>query len=181
MSKDRDSDSSRNVLHDLINSHRTTAAIYVAARLGVADLLNDGPQTTAELARQTGAHEPSLRRLLCALVTISVCKFVGKDQFALTEIGAHLSASTEGSQKEWALWEGQFSLQKWEGLYESVQTGRTAAELAGFDNAFQQMAQDSQQVRVFNDAMVSATTDPSGLAGEWLCPFRSNRSSTQHA
>ena len=158
VTNERDSDSSRNLLHDLVNSHRVTAVIYVAARLGIADLLSDGPQTTAELARQAGAHERSLRRLLRALVTIGVCKLVGKDQFALTEIGAHLAASSEGSQKEWVMWEGQYSLGKWEGLFESIQTGKTAAELVGFENGFQQMAQESQQVRVFNDAMVWLTS-----------------------
>lgn len=158
MTNERASDSSRNLLHDLINSHRVTAVIYVAARLGIADLLSDGPQTTAELARQAGAHERSLRRLLRALVSLGLCKLVGQDQFALTEIGAHLAASSEGSQKEWVMWEGQYSLGKWEGLFESIQTGKTAAQLAGFENAFQQMAQESQEVRVFNDAMVSLTS-----------------------
>ena len=32
-------------LFDLIQSHRVTAVIYVAAKLGLAELLRDGPQT----------------------------------------------------------------------------------------------------------------------------------------
>ncbi len=33
-------------LLDLIQSHRVTAVIHVAARLGLAELLRDGPQTS---------------------------------------------------------------------------------------------------------------------------------------
>src|SRR5438045_2249009 len=38
-------------LLDLIQSHRVTAVIYVAAKLGIAELLRDGPQTLDELAK----------------------------------------------------------------------------------------------------------------------------------
>ena len=39
-------------------------AIYVAAELGIADLLHDGPKTVDQLASATGAHRQSLYRLL---------------------------------------------------------------------------------------------------------------------
>ena len=49
-------------LFDLIQSHRVTAVIYVAAKLGLAELLRDGPQTPGALAKATGADERSLGR-----------------------------------------------------------------------------------------------------------------------
>ena len=42
-------------LLDLIQSHRVTAVIYVAAKLGIAELLRDGPQTLDELAKAAAA------------------------------------------------------------------------------------------------------------------------------
>ena len=39
MAASRRSDSSANVLLNLVDGHRVTAVIYVAARLGIADLL----------------------------------------------------------------------------------------------------------------------------------------------
>ena len=60
-------------LFDLIQSHRVTAVIYVAVKLGIAELLRDGPQTLGELAKATGADERSLGRLLTALSTIGIC------------------------------------------------------------------------------------------------------------
>jgi DNA-binding transcriptional ArsR family regulator len=44
-------------------------AIYVAAKLRIADLLASGPKTIAELASESGMHPPTLERLLRALST----------------------------------------------------------------------------------------------------------------
>ena len=47
-------------LLDLIQSHRVTAVIQVAARLGIAELLRDGPRTLDELAKATAADKDAL-------------------------------------------------------------------------------------------------------------------------
>ena len=52
------SDPSGDALLDLINGHRVTAVIDVAAKLGIADLLFEGPKTAAELSRLTDTHQP---------------------------------------------------------------------------------------------------------------------------
>jgi hypothetical protein len=77
-------------LFDLIQSHRVTAVIYVAVRLGLAELLRDGPRTLAELTKATGADQRALARLLTALCTIGVCERTGGDSDASTEVGAGL-------------------------------------------------------------------------------------------
>ena len=50
----------------LIRGFRVSQAIYVAARLGIADLLVDGPKNSGELAQATGMHARSLYRVLRA-------------------------------------------------------------------------------------------------------------------
>src|SRR5215831_3850623 len=50
----------------------TTQALYVAAKLDIADLLADGPRTAAELAGATGTDERSLYRILRALASAGV-------------------------------------------------------------------------------------------------------------
>jgi hypothetical protein len=47
-------------------------AIYTAAKLRIPDLLASGPKTVAELASDSGAHVPSLERLLRALGTLEI-------------------------------------------------------------------------------------------------------------
>src|SRR5947207_3612756 len=71
-------------------------AIMVAARLGIADLLKDGPKSSEELAQAVGANPQSLYRLLRALTNVDVFS-QGKDgRFQLTSISTYLQSETPG-------------------------------------------------------------------------------------
>jgi len=157
MANHESADPSLTALLDMIAGHRLTAVIYVAARLKIPDLLDDGPKTAAELATGTEAHEPSLRRLLRALVTLGLCTQQG-DKFELKAMGRLLSGNARQSLRPWALFEGQLLVQSWASLLESIRTGKTAAELSGLtgDEVFEQMAK-SGIADVFNRAMVAFT------------------------
>ena len=152
----RPPDASADTLFDLMASHRITAIIHVAARLGIADHLACGPMSAAELARKTGADMRSLQRLLRALVTIGICRETD-ERFELTEVGAHLAEKSERSLKAFALFEGEILWRGWSGLLNSVRTGKTASELAGVSDSFALMGRDPEVVRIFNEAMASLT------------------------
>ncbi|WP_063791661.1 methyltransferase [Bradyrhizobium valentinum] len=144
-------------LFDLIHSHRVTAVIYVAARLGLAELLRDGSQTSGALAKATGADERSLGRLLTALSTIGICSRTGDGSYSLTEVGACLDSAAEQSFKGWAILEAEMLSKSWSGMLESVMTGKTAAELQGAADAFELMARTPENVDKFNVAMTELT------------------------
>src|SRR3954454_13918029 len=59
-------------LRRLTNGYQVTQAIHVAATLGIADLLGDGPRDSEALARETAPQAPSLHRVLRALVTVAL-------------------------------------------------------------------------------------------------------------
>lgn len=151
------SDPSAIALLDMIGAQRITAVIYVTAQLGIADLLAEGPKTSGELAGLTGAHERSLQRLLRALVTLGLCKQARKGTYQLTPMGGYLAEGAKHSLKAWAIFEGESLSRSWMGLLESIRTGKTAAALAGFENPFEQMAQNPKAAKIFNDAMVAWT------------------------
>ena len=67
-----------------------TRGIYVAAELGIADLLREGPKTADELALASGAHGPSLYRLLRMLAGYGIFVEDGPGRFGLTPAGALL-------------------------------------------------------------------------------------------
>lgn len=48
----------------LITGHIVASAVNIAARLGIADRLANGPRTSADLARECGVDEAALYRLL---------------------------------------------------------------------------------------------------------------------
>jgi O-methyltransferase domain/Dimerisation domain len=144
-------------LLDLIQSHRITAVIYVAAKLGLAELLRDGPRTVDELAKATGAHRDALARLLTALSTLGICSLAREDRYSLTEVGAGLDGDAEHSIKHWAIFEGEMLAKRWNGLLESIMTGKTAAEIQNVANSFDLMARGPQNVAIFNAAMTDMT------------------------
>ena len=144
-------------LFDLMQSHRVTAVIYVAARLGLAELLRDGPQTLGKLAAATGAEERALGRLLVVLSTIGLCSRVGEDSYALTEVGACLDGEAEPSLKGWAIFEAEVLSKSWSGMLKSVMTGKTAAQQQGLANSFDLMGRAPDIVDKFNAAMTELT------------------------
>ena len=144
-------------LFDLIQSHRVTAAIYVAARLGLAELLRDGPLALGQLAKATRADERALGRLLTALSTIGICSRSGEDRYALTDVGACLDAAAEHSFKGWAFLEAELISKSWSGMLESIMTGKTGAQLQGVEDSFELMGRTPELVDKFNAAMVELT------------------------
>ena len=150
---------SPNTMMDLISAQRVTAVIHIAAKLGLADLLADGPRTATELARLTDTHERSLLRLMRALNALGIFTEAGNGKFGLTELGGYLTAKSGRSLKAWALLEGDMLRANWSQMIESIRTGKTAAELAGGSpERFEEMARTNRAAAaLFNEAMVSGT------------------------
>lgn len=118
---------------DLLNGYQDTALLYAAAKLGLADLLANGSKTSEELAAMTGAHAPSLYRILRGLVIVGMC-FEEEERFGLTGRGEMLRTGVEGSLRNHALVCGEQYMVAWSGLAHSVMTGETAfAHVFGVD------------------------------------------------
>jgi hypothetical protein len=56
----------------LIYGFAASQAVAVAAKLGLANLLKEGPKSIGELANATKTHPPSLGRLLRMLTSVGV-------------------------------------------------------------------------------------------------------------
>jgi hypothetical protein len=61
--------------------------VYVFAKLGLADLLADGPQASDALAAAADADGPTLRRVLRGMVVIGLLAEAADGRFGLTEMG----------------------------------------------------------------------------------------------
>lgn len=141
----------------LLTNSWMTQAIYVAAQLRIADLLVDGPKTSAELAALTGTHDPSLRRLLRALVTIEICRERPDGAFELAPMGEFLRTDGPDSVRSWAIYWGEHLWSEWGHLLHSVQTGESARTLATGCDGFAHVEQDPKLAAIFNQAMVELT------------------------
>ena len=81
-------------------------ALYCAAKLGVADLLKDGPQTSSELARDLKVNESALYRILRLLASQSVFDETSPRTFANTELSQFLCSGVPGSVRSILIFRG---------------------------------------------------------------------------
>jgi Dimerisation domain len=109
-------------LYRMITGFYVARAIYVMARLGIADFLSDGPLDAEELAQRSKTHAPSLKRVLRLLVTAGVFTENNEGRFTLTPIGDYLRAGVPGSMRAAALLFGGITQQAWGDLLYSVET-----------------------------------------------------------
>lgn len=142
----------------ILTGYWPAQVVYVAAKLGIADLLKDGPQSSDVLALATKAHAPSLARLMRALVGIGVCAEDADGRFTLTPLGACLQSGGPGSVRAAALMFGETLYQAWGGLLHSVQTGETAFGQVFAMPIYQYFTQHPEAAAVFNEAMIAMTT-----------------------
>src|SRR5262249_19212097 len=131
-----------------------TQLLYVAAKLGLADLVKDGPRSAAELAAATATHGPSLQRLLRALASIGVFVESGGARFGPTPLAEVLPRDLPGARRALAIMNGEEFYRAWGDLLYSVQTGKTA-----FDEIFEMplfdfLARNPEKGKIFDEAMV---------------------------
>ena len=144
-------------LLDLVNGSWIAQACYVAARLGIADLLAAGPRTAEELAAATGSHAPALRRLLGALGSVDICHQREDGTFEMTRIGRALRTDVPCSMRAWTLQWGGEAWRVWANLLHSVKTGQSARSLITGDAGFAHLERDPEAAQIFNQAMVDLT------------------------
>jgi hypothetical protein len=147
----------------MMTGYWVSQALYVAAKLGVADLLAEGPRPIEDLAAATQTDAPSLRRVLRALASVGVFTEARPGTFALTPLAALLRTGTPDSMRALAIMYAEEQYRAWGDVLHSVQTGETAFEQFG-TSYFAYLAQHPEADRVFNEAMTGYTTQFVGAA-----------------
>jgi hypothetical protein len=140
----------------LISSFWISQAIYVAAKLGIADLLQGGPKSAAVLAEQAQAHETSLYRLLRALASRAIFFEDTERRFALSPAAEWLRSDNPGSLRPYAIMMGE----KWVWcsvgeMLHSVRTGQSGFEHVFGARTFDYYAQHPHAARFAVEGMTS--------------------------
>jgi hypothetical protein len=127
----QDSAPAPDAVMQVITGYTSAQVVHVAVQLGLPDLLADGPRDVEELAASTGAHAPSLARLLRALAAMGLVA-EADGGIVLTELGTPLRSDVPGSVREAVLFlVGEWAWRAWGDLLYSVRTGEPA-----FDRVF---------------------------------------------
>jgi O-methyltransferase domain/Dimerisation domain len=137
----------------LIDGYLTTQLLYVAAKLGVADVLADGPRTGREIADAVGADADVLVRVLRGLVLEDVLAEDDDGRFALTALGEGLRDGVPGSLRGAALARGELYWSAAGGLLRAATEGGTAFEHVHGERFFEHLAGDPDRAAAFQASM----------------------------
>ena len=129
--------------------------VHMAAKLGLADILAEGPKSATELAARLALHAPSLHRLMRTMASLGLLTEVDGQRFSPTKLGEALKSDAPGSARSTLLMTGS----SWVGsgfanLLHCLQTGRPGFEKAQGMPFFDYLAQHPEAASVFSGAMV---------------------------
>jgi O-methyltransferase domain/Dimerisation domain len=143
-------------------------ALYVAAKLGIADLLAAGPRPVTELATETKTHEYALYRVLRSLASVGVFTETDPQVFALTPTAEVLRTDAPNSMRGAAIFMGEeWHWRVWGDMLYSVETGRPAWGHVHDAEVFEYFGAHRPAAEIFNRAMtaLSASVAPAIVAG----------------
>lgn len=161
-------------LFGLFHGMRIGQAVYALARLGVADLLTDGPRPVEELAAAVGADPGALQRVLRCAAAVGVFAAEPDGSYALTPMGALLRQGTADSLRDLALLHGELFWAPFGAILDAVRTGRPVADHVFGAPFFAHLEDDPEAEGVFDRAMTQLSTALNGwlLSGIEVGRFR---------
>jgi len=156
-------------------AHWVSHIVYVAAELGLADLLAKGPRSADELAVPTKTQAPALYRLLRTLASLGILTEGSSRRFSLTPLGEALRSGAPGAARSTILTlASEWWLRGFGQLRYSLETGKSGFEKMLGMPIFDWLAQHPREASMFSETMVgfhgaeppavAAAYDFSGLA-----------------
>jgi hypothetical protein len=130
--------------------------VYVAAELGIADVLARGPAKPAVVARRVGAHAPSVHRLLRALASVGVFAETSDGRFRLTPPASTLRSDVPGSLRAFArMIVAKSNWAAWGDLLHGVRTGELPFEHIFGVGHFEYLKARPEEDQLFSASMAS--------------------------
>lgn len=139
----------------MLTGYWVTQMLHVAAKLDLAGLLTDGPNSADELAAKTKTHPRALFRLLRGLASLGVFEETTPRVFRNTPRSEALLDGVPGSQRAMAIMSGGEHYASWNELLHCVQTGKTGFEKVYGMLPFDYLARHPAEAANFDAAMTS--------------------------
>jgi hypothetical protein len=148
-----DSQSSLQTFTQIFAGSWLTQGVWVAAELGIADLLVNGPLTAEGLAEKTHTHDGALYRVLRALASVGIFAQDPDGRFSLTPHATLLRSDVADSQRPFAIMMGAEFHKAWGELLHSVQTGEGGFQKSFDIPFFQYMLSHPMRHGIYDTAM----------------------------
>jgi hypothetical protein len=152
-------------LVEFVRGWMISRALHVAAELGIADLLTDGPKTASDLAAATASHPQSLARLLRMLASYGVFAETADGRFELTPPGALLQS---GALRDFARFFSDADWNAYGDLLHNVKTGEPAFNHVNGAGFFEYLGAHPEAQQRFDRGMANAAdTENPGIAAPY--------------
>jgi hypothetical protein len=133
--------------------------IYVAAKLGIADLIAKTPMTALALADQTKADPQSLKRLLGLLASTGIFRENTDGTFEHTALSLTLRSDAQPSMRDTALMlASKLFWKPWGELFESVLNGKPAFDRIYGAPIFEYLMQHPEEAAIVSSGMTSGSS-----------------------
>jgi hypothetical protein len=139
----------------MLSGFQLSQALYVAASIGVADLLAEGPQSVEVLAEKTGTRGDLLRRLLRSLASVGVFTEAEPGTFSTTRLGETLASNHPGSVRDVAIMWMETHYAPFGELLNTVRTGQPGPDRLWGKSFFDWLSEHPDQVDRFSRAMAN--------------------------
>ena len=162
----------------LITGYWVSRAVFVFAKLGIADRLAAGPRTAADLAGDVRVDPRCLHRLLRMLAGSGVLATDRDGRFRLTPLGETLRSEAPDSMRGFAVMIVEdYNWDAWKGLGWSVETGQNAFEKVHGKRIFDYFDEHPADRKVFGESMasLSGTENPAVAAAYGLLEGSADR------
>ena len=145
-------------MRGLIFGFSITRSIALAAELGIADLLADGPRTAEELAGKCGVLQHPLYRMLRALAGEGVFTEDRDGYFGLTPMAELLRSDHPRSLRDWAIYVADLPYRSSMELLHTLKTGESAFQKAFGTPVFDYVSAHPEYATKLFRAMSSIST-----------------------
>ena len=133
--------------------------VACVAKLGIPDLVEHGPKSVDELAKQSSTHPATLYRLLRASASVGVLSENDDGTFCETPLSAVLCSNATPSLRWFAIMHGvEWHNRGWEQLEYSVRTGKRAFDKAMGMPIFEYLKHHPEESQAFNQCMTDLST-----------------------
>jgi hypothetical protein len=147
------------LMSQLLFGKQLTYCLSGVAWLGVADHMRATPMPIETIAAMTGAHAPSLYRVMRALAGMGVFREEPGKRFALTQAGELLKSDAPGSVRNFAMMFGdEWTTRAYEHFVECLRTGQDGVSQAYGKHIFDVLADRPDLSDTFQAAMTSGST-----------------------
>jgi hypothetical protein len=135
-------------------------ACYAVAKLGVPDLLADGPRDVDGLAAASGSDPRALRRILRVLSAAGLFQETAPGSFALTATGALLCSNARGSSRPVAVMLGEEVHRASGEIVHTLRSGQPAFEQIHGTSFYDYLGEHPEADTTFSAAMAVAAVPP---------------------